>query len=59
MNHSVYYTAEGPGVTMTPVGLLTLSREGRLKVNGPIDREVYPQLEVSIIKVYVCLAFMR
>ncbi|XP_056451934.1 desmocollin 2-like protein [Gadus chalcogrammus] len=47
MNHSVYYTAEGPGVTMTPVGLLSLSREGKLKVHRAIDREVYPQLEFT------------
>ncbi|CAL8344553.1 unnamed protein product [Merluccius merluccius] len=50
-NFTVYYTASGPGVNMEPVGLLSLDKQGLLKVHKAVDRETYERIQFTV-KVY-------
>ncbi|KAI1901328.1 hypothetical protein AGOR_G00033180 [Albula goreensis] len=50
-NNLVYYKIEGPGVTEDPKGLFSITEKGMLKINGPVDREQFPQFKF-IAKVY-------
>ncbi len=45
----MYYEISGPGVTTDPVGLFTLNKNnGMISVTRAVDREQYPQLNVSL-----------
>ncbi|XP_048868200.1 desmocollin-3-like [Brienomyrus brachyistius] len=49
VNHSVYYTISGPGITQHPLGLFSLDPStSMLKVHKPIDREEYPQFKFLV-----------
>ncbi|KAG9333823.1 hypothetical protein JZ751_010040 [Albula glossodonta] len=50
-NNLVYYQIEGPGVTEDPKGLFSITEKGMLKINGPVDREQFPQFKFTA-KVY-------
>ncbi len=45
----MYYEISGQGVTSDPVGLFTLNKNnGMISVTRAVDREQYPQLNVSL-----------
>lgn len=45
----MYYEISGQGVTSDPVGLFTLNKQtGMLSVTRAVDREQYPQFNVSL-----------
>lgn len=44
----VFYYISGPGVDFPPVGLFELDKvTGMLSVNGPVDRETYPEFVLT------------
>ncbi|KAL4646427.1 desmocollin-3-like, partial [Arapaima gigas] len=52
VNHSVYYTLSGPGVTQAPLGLFTLdTNTGMLSVHRAVDREEFSHFEL-LVKVF-------
>ncbi|MEQ2286791.1 hypothetical protein AMECASPLE_006001 [Ameca splendens] len=49
VNHTVYYTIEGPGVNKFPFDVFSLNKDnGVLTVHQTLDREQYPQFTLRI-----------
>lgn len=49
VNYTVYYKISGQGVDKDPVGLFILNKQtGMLSVTRAVDREQYPQFNVSL-----------
>lgn len=47
--YKVYYTFSGPGFNEHPLGVFTLDRDtGMLTVHRSVDREEFPEFEVSV-----------